>query len=97
MDSEHPACQDSSIATSAALSSKPRLLVFIVAYNAEGTISAVLSRIPASLIADYAVEVLVMRAPDLTKASLTQKVEAVVTVSKQPAHMTELRLGACAG
>ena len=61
MDSEHPACQDSSIVTSAtSLSSKPRLLVFIVAYNAEGTISAVLSRIPTSLMADYAVEVLVI-------------------------------------
>ena len=37
---------------------KPRVLVFIVAYNAERTIESVLSRIPASLSEDYEVEIL---------------------------------------
>jgi glycosyltransferase involved in cell wall biosynthesis len=39
---------------------KQRLLIFIVAYNAEKTIEDVLSRIPKSLAADYHVEVLVI-------------------------------------
>ncbi|HMA80501.1 MAG TPA: glycosyltransferase family 2 protein, partial [Candidatus Binatia bacterium] len=37
---------------------KPRVLVFVVAYNAERTIESVLSRIPASLSEDYEVEIL---------------------------------------
>ena len=37
---------------------KPRVLVFVVAYNAERTIGSVLSRIPASLAEDYDVEIL---------------------------------------
>jgi len=39
---------------------KPRLLVFIVAYNAERTIAEVLGRIPHELADDYSVEVLVI-------------------------------------
>jgi glycosyltransferase involved in cell wall biosynthesis len=39
---------------------KPRVLIFVVAFNAESTISEVLSRIPTSLSADYEVEVLVI-------------------------------------
>jgi glycosyltransferase involved in cell wall biosynthesis len=39
---------------------RPRLLVFIVAYNAEKTIENVLSRIPSSLLDDYDVETLVI-------------------------------------
>jgi glycosyltransferase involved in cell wall biosynthesis len=39
---------------------KPRLLIFIVAYNAQTTIEKVLRRIPASLTETYAVEVLVI-------------------------------------
>src|SRR5262249_18719303 len=39
---------------------KPRLLVFIVAYNAERTIADVLGRIPGELANDYSVEVLVI-------------------------------------
>ena len=39
---------------------KPRLLVFIVAYNAERTIEDVLARIPHSLADEYHVEVLVI-------------------------------------
>jgi glycosyltransferase involved in cell wall biosynthesis len=39
---------------------KPRLLIFIVAYNAERTIEEVLARIPHELADDYHVEVLVI-------------------------------------
>jgi glycosyltransferase involved in cell wall biosynthesis len=39
---------------------KPRLLVFIVAYNAERTIADVLTRIPRELADEYSVEVLVI-------------------------------------
>jgi glycosyltransferase involved in cell wall biosynthesis len=39
---------------------KPRLLILIVAYNAETTISKVLSRVPHQLSTDYDVEVLVL-------------------------------------
>lgn len=39
---------------------RPRLLIFIVAYNAAKTINAVLTRIPASIGEDYETEVLVI-------------------------------------
>jgi len=39
---------------------QPRLLVFIVAYNAERTIESVLARIPSSLLDEYDVETLVI-------------------------------------
>jgi glycosyltransferase involved in cell wall biosynthesis len=39
---------------------KPKLLIFIVAYNAEKTIASVLGRIPASIANDYAVEVVII-------------------------------------
>ena len=39
---------------------KPRVLVFIVAYNAEHTISAVVKRIPATLADSYDVDVLII-------------------------------------
>jgi 2-polyprenyl-3-methyl-5-hydroxy-6-metoxy-1,4-benzoquinol methylase len=42
------------------LQGKPRLLIFIVAYQAETTIGAVLRRIPAELSADYEVEILII-------------------------------------
>jgi 2-polyprenyl-3-methyl-5-hydroxy-6-metoxy-1,4-benzoquinol methylase len=40
--------------------SRPRLLVFIVAYFAESTLTSVLERIPAAVFADYDCEVLVV-------------------------------------
>jgi glycosyltransferase involved in cell wall biosynthesis len=40
--------------------SRPRVLVFIVAYNAEKTISEVVGRIPAELVATYDLEVLII-------------------------------------
>jgi glycosyltransferase involved in cell wall biosynthesis len=39
---------------------RERLLIFIVAYNAERTLASTLNRIPASLLQDYDVEVLVI-------------------------------------
>ena len=39
---------------------KPRLLILIVAYNAETTISTVLARVPPALADEYDVEVLVL-------------------------------------
>ncbi len=42
------------------MTARPRLLVFIVAYNAEKTIRSVLTRIPESLCADYDIETLVI-------------------------------------
>ena len=39
---------------------RPRLLVLVVAYNAEKTIQPTLERIPASLVDDYEVEILVI-------------------------------------
>src|SRR5215469_12421099 len=41
-------------------SSRPRVLVFIVAYNAEKTISEVVRRIPTNLAATYDLEVLIV-------------------------------------
>ena len=40
--------------------SKPRLLIFIVAYHAESTIASVLSRIPQSILVNYEAEVLII-------------------------------------
>ena len=40
--------------------SKPRLLIFIVAYHAESTIASVLSRIPKNILDVYEAEVLII-------------------------------------
>ena len=42
------------------MSTKPRLLIFIVAYHAESTISSVLARIPHSLVDKFHIEVLII-------------------------------------
>src|SRR3954447_22592883 len=39
---------------------QPRLLVFVIAYNAESTLTAVLGRIPRSIFTEYDCEVLVV-------------------------------------
>src|SRR6478736_5764225 len=39
---------------------QPRLLVFVIAYNAESTLTAVLERIPRSIFLDYDCEVLIV-------------------------------------
>src|SRR4030095_16997805 len=44
--------------TAMAIAKKDRVLVLVVAYNAERTIESVLSRIPAGLSEDYNVEIL---------------------------------------
>jgi glycosyltransferase involved in cell wall biosynthesis len=44
----------------AAKSGKPRLLIFVVAYNAEKTIRSVLKRVPAAIADEYDVEILVI-------------------------------------
>lgn len=41
-------------------SQKPRLLVFVIAYQAEATLASVSSRIPQAVFADHACEVLVV-------------------------------------
>ena len=48
------------VAIGRALMTRPKLLILIVAYNAETTIARTLTRIPASLLEDYDVEVLVI-------------------------------------
>ena len=58
---------------------RPRLLVFIVAYQAERTVKKVIRRIPASLAADYCAlflwvtDPLLPRAVDLIQALGLQK------------------------
>ncbi len=49
-----------SSALPSAASGKPKLLILIVAYNAEKTIRTVLERVPAAIASEYAVEVLVI-------------------------------------
>jgi glycosyltransferase involved in cell wall biosynthesis len=61
------------------LSTKPRLLVFIVAYNAEKTVGAVVRRIPASLLDSYEVEVLI-----IDDASSDRTFEQGHSVSRAP-------------
>ena len=41
-------------------SNKPKLLIFVVAYHAEGTIASVMRRIPNQLLLDYHVELLII-------------------------------------
>jgi glycosyltransferase involved in cell wall biosynthesis len=63
-------------------SQQPRLLVFIVAYEAERTIEQVLRRIPASLTEDYAVEVLVI--DDASKDRTFDLAQALAERSELP-------------
>ena len=58
---------------------KPRLLVFIVAYNAEKTIAKVIQRIPESLLEKYHVDVLT-----IDDASRDQTFEKSYQASKDP-------------
>jgi glycosyltransferase involved in cell wall biosynthesis len=61
---------------------KPRLLVLVVAYNAERTIESVLARIPASLAENYDVEILSIddASPDRT-FEIGQQVKAAGSLS----------------
>lgn len=61
---------------------KARLLVFVVAYNAEHTIESVLSRIPASLSENYEVEILAIDDASRDRTfEVGQKVKAVGSLS----------------
>jgi glycosyltransferase involved in cell wall biosynthesis len=65
-----------------------RLLVFIVAYNAETTIERTLTRIPASLVDEYDVEVLVI--DDGSKDRTFDQGEAVRRTNALPFKLTVL-------
>ncbi|MDA0657134.1 MAG: glycosyltransferase family 2 protein, partial [Proteobacteria bacterium] len=61
---------------------KPKLLIFIVAYNAEKTIESVLSRIPEALSTDYHVEVLII--DDASQDETFERGEAIKGKGKFP-------------
>ena len=61
---------------------KPRLLIFIVAYNAEKTIEDVLRRIPASLGEEYHVEILII--DDLSQDQTFERGNAVRELAELP-------------
>jgi len=68
--------------------SRPRLLVLIVAYHAEGTIQPTLARIPASLLETYDVEVLVI--DDSSTDSTFEQSDAVRRSKTLPFPLTVL-------
>ena len=64
------------------IAKKDRVLVFVVAYNAERTIESVLSRIPAGLSEDYDVEILAIDdASDDRTFEIGQKVKLAGSLS----------------
>lgn len=65
-----------------------RLLLFIVAYNAESTIERVLSRIPASSLSSYETEVLII--DDASQDRTFEASEAVRLASSLPFRLTVL-------
>jgi glycosyltransferase involved in cell wall biosynthesis len=69
-------------------SDKPRLLVFIVAYNAERTIEKTLRRLPASLQDRYYVEVLAI--DDCSKDKTFEQGEALRRANSLPFKLTML-------
>jgi glycosyltransferase involved in cell wall biosynthesis len=69
-------------------SEKKRLLVFIVAYNAERTIEKTLRRIPVSLLDSYDVEVLVI--DDCSKDQTFEHSEAIRKAQSLPFPLTVL-------
>src|SRR5215218_3468644 len=66
----------------------PRLLVFIVAYNAEKTIQHVLRRLPASLLDSYDTEVLII--DDASQDQTFEQGEAVRRSGDLPFKLTVL-------
>ena len=69
-------------------SNKPRVLIFIVAYNAETTIAKVLSRIPESLLDRYEVDILII--DDSSRDSTFAKSHAVRHSGSLRFHLTVL-------
>jgi glycosyltransferase involved in cell wall biosynthesis len=69
-------------AVRASKSKKPKLLIFIVAYNAEKTIESVLSRIPEALSTEYNVEVLII--DDASQDETFERGEAIKKKGKFP-------------
>ena len=61
---------------------KPRVLVFIVAYNAERTIDRVVQRIPASLAETYAIDVLII--DDASQDSTFERSHRISKASHPP-------------
>ena len=61
---------------------RPRLLIFVVAYNAERTIESVLGRIPSSLLDEYDVETLVI--DDSSQDQTFERGETVRRAKKLP-------------
>lgn len=59
---------------------KHRLLIFIVAYDAEATIVDVLRRIPATLASDYDVEILVI---DGVQPPVAALIDSIVETAPQ--------------
>ena len=62
---------------------KPRVLVFIVAYQAETTISKVVQRIPASLADSYDVDILI-----IDDSSGTRPLSAAIRSAKAMARLS---------
>jgi glycosyltransferase involved in cell wall biosynthesis len=67
---------------------KPRLLIFIVAYNAEKTIRSVLERVPVSIARQYEVEVLVI--DDASTDSTFERGREVAAEGSLPFPLTVL-------
>src|SRR5579863_8139956 len=67
---------------------KPRVLVFIVAYNAEKTIREVVFRIPAGLLATYEVDILII--DDSSRDATFEKGHSIVSDPSLPFPITVL-------
>ena len=82
---------------------RQRLLVFIVAYNAEKTIQPTLQRIPARLLNDYEVEVLVIddsstdRTSPFSSKRVPENCWKVPRTVEMPMCFTENWIWLCAG
>src|SRR5579872_1346081 len=67
---------------------KPRVLIFIVAYNAEKTIQKVVQRIPATLLNTYEVDVLII--DDSSRDATFEKGHSVSKEAELPFPITVL-------
>src|SRR5882724_11432065 len=67
---------------------KPKLLILIVAYNAEKTIASVLARVPPSIAIEYDVEVLVI--DDASRDRTFERGNAIKSGGSYPFALTVL-------